>query len=135
MIQLAVSILLSLSIMACGTNNSETIDQDHIVKNIEAKEMSQLISDNADAIVIDVRTEEELSGGMVPNAINIDFYSDDFKSKLSELDSDKPVFVYCAAGGRSGKAMKMMKEMNFKEVYNLKGGFPTWQNAGLEVSK
>ena len=62
-VQLAVSILLSLSIMACGTTNSETAGQDQIVKNVDAKEMGQLISENADAIIIDVRTKDELAGG------------------------------------------------------------------------
>ena len=142
-IHIAFSILLSIPIFACSDVNSNSDQQNEvgseqesqIIRDIDATEMHQLISENTDATVLDVRTQGELAGGMLPNAKHIDFYSSDFNDQLSKLDKNKPVFVYCAVGGRSGKAMRMMKKMEFKEVYNLKGGFPTWQSAGFEVSK
>ena len=142
-IQISLIVLLSVPMFACSGGNSNTeqhgsestIQQGQIVKNIDAAEMHQLIAENSDALILDVRTEGELSGGMLPNAMHIDFYGNDFNDQLSKLDKDKAVFVYCAAGGRSGKAMNMMKKLDFKEVYNLKGGFPTWQSAGFEISK
>jgi len=142
-INIAVSILFSIQLVACSgvTTNSDqqggnnTEQQSQIIKDVDATQMNQLISENSEAIILDVRTEGELAGGMVPNAKHIDFYGSDFNDQLSKLDKDKPVFVYCAVGGRSGKAMRMMEKMGFQEVYNLKGGFPTWQSAGFEVSK
>jgi len=142
-IHIALTILLSIPMFACsdGTvhsdQQSETnlAQQSQINRDIDATEMHQLISESAEPIILDVRTEGELAGGMLPNAQHIDFYNADFEDQLSKLDKNRPVFVYCAAGGRSGKAKKMMKNLDFKEVYNLKGGFPTWQSAGFEISK
>lgn len=76
--------------------------------------------------LIDVRTSEEYSAGKIDNATNIDYYASDFKTKMSKLDKSKPVLVYCAAGGRSGKTVEMLREMGFQEVYDLKGGYGSW---------
>ena len=86
------------------------------------------------ATLIDLRTPAELEEGIVEGAINIDFQDDMFKSRLLELDKDKPYFVYCARGGRSGKAASLMKELKFKEVYDMDGGFTAWTALGLPVS-
>ncbi|MEZ5030799.1 MAG: rhodanese-like domain-containing protein [Saprospiraceae bacterium] len=50
---------------------------------------------------------------------------------LQRLPKDKPVFVYCRSGNRSGQAMDQMKKMGFREVYNLQGGIGAWSAAGL----
>ena len=51
------------------------------------------------------------------------------------LDKKKPVYVYCAVGGRSAKASKVLQESGFKTVYNLLGGFNGWTAAGLPSVK
>lgn len=86
-------------------------------------------------IVLDVRTQEEFNKGHLENAILVDYYKNDFKEKISKLDKDKPVFVYCAAGGRSGSASKLLTELGFKEVYDLKGGFNAWSTEKRPVKK
>jgi phage shock protein E len=43
-----------------------------------------------------------------------------FEQNLSALDKSKPVFVYCAVGGRSSKAAQVLNKNGFK-VYNLTG--------------
>src|SRR5262249_24419366 len=47
---------------------------------------------------------------------------------------DKPVIVYCAAGGRAALAGKLLKDMGYAEVYNL-GGFKDWADAGGAIEK
>ena len=106
-----------------------------IAKNIEAKEFNALIQQLDNEQLLDVRTPEEVSNGYIKGALNIDFYDDEFKNRLEVLDINKPVLVYCAAGGRSGNAMSIMKQKGFKEVYNLKGGFGAWEDAKLEYVK
>ena len=83
------------------------------------------------AIILDVRTPAEVADGIIEGAINIDFRNDDFKSKIDQLDKDGTYFVYCARGGRSRNAADLMKELNFKEVYDLQGGFSQWKADGL----
>ena len=94
----------------------------------------KLNSDNT-AILLDVRTPEEYKSGHLPNATAINFFDADFKEKVNKLDKTKPVYVYCAVGGRSAKALKVLKESGFKTAYNMQGGFNTWQAAGLPSVK
>ena len=56
----------------------------------------------------------------------MDFYDSSFNQQVSTIDRDKPVFVYCAIGGRSWDAAKIMHELGFKNVYDLKGGIIIW---------
>ena len=51
-----------------------------------------------------------------------------------ELQKDRPVILYCASGGRSALSGKLLKEMGYKEVYNL-GAFKDWAESGGEVEK
>jgi len=87
------------------------------------------------AQLVDVRTPEEFSSGYIANAVLIDYKGSDFKNKIAELNMEDPVFVYCAVGGRSGRAAKMLADMGFKEVYDLDGGMGAWLEKGLEVDK
>lgn len=79
-------------------------------------------------IVIDVRTKEEYDSGHIKNAINIDFYSDDFEKEISVLDKNKEYMIYCRSGGRSSEALEIMKEMGFKNVSELEGGIMSHVN-------
>ena len=56
--------------------------------------------------IIDVRTPEEIAGGMIDDAIHIDFVSVDFEEKLNALDKGSNYVVYCRSGGRSGKTIE-----------------------------
>ena len=85
--------------------------------------------------LVDVRTPEEWETGILDGAMKINFRDADFLSRLKELDSNRPVMVYCRSGGRSSEAMKMLNELGFKEVYNLVGGMQAWRSANYKVVK
>lgn len=76
--------------------------------------------------LVDVRTPEEWSEGVIANAKKINYFEDNFKAQLKELDKTKPIAVYCKSGGRSGKTAKLLSELGFKEIYDLKGGYLNW---------
>jgi len=96
-----------------------------VAKNVEAEEFKSLF-ESGNGTLLDVRTIGEVENGAIEGAVNIDFNGPSFKDELTKLDKSKPVYVYCASGGRSGKAMNMMKDMGFSEVYNLIGGYGNW---------
>jgi rhodanese-related sulfurtransferase len=73
--------------------------------------------------ILDVRTPQETAQGKIDGAIEINFYDNDFKSRVSQLDRDIPVYVYCRSGGRSSQASEVLKELGFAVIYDLKGGF------------
>lgn len=84
--------------------------------------------------IIDVRTEEEFTQGSLPNSLNIDFKNPEFRQNISILDKDKTYLLYCASGARSGKALEIMKEEGFKNVFALEGGLNAWQAAGMPMN-
>ena len=84
-------------------------------------------------VLVDVRTAEEFTGGHIEGALNIDYFSATFSDDISKVGFEIPVLLYCRSGNRSGKAMKIMKELGFKEVYNLEGGIKGWISSNNPV--
>jgi rhodanese-related sulfurtransferase len=143
--KISILALISIFILSCGSTKevvkqdmedeiSETIDNSIsdledvvsiISDDVTAEEFKALIDKN-DGLILDVRTKDEVAEGKIENAINLDYYSETFKDDIAKLDKDKPVYVYCRSGGRSGGAKKIMTSMGFKAVYNLKGGYSNW---------
>jgi rhodanese-related sulfurtransferase len=120
-------LLLLTTVILLTSCNTEAQTGNHgaINKVVTVDEFNKLLEqDNIQ--VIDVRTPEECSIGKIGGAENINIYDDNFKAKLKELDPSKTTLVYCAKGGRSANAAKMMDELNFEEVYDLKGGYSAW---------
>ncbi len=106
-------------------------------KNITPKEALSLIEanrGNKEFVILDVRTPEEVSQGYIDGAINIDFYSKTFRRDLNSLDKDKVYLIYCRSGRRSGRTLKIMEELGFKEVYNMVGGIKAWVKEGLPLT-
>jgi rhodanese-related sulfurtransferase len=96
-------------------------------KRVTPDDFEKLLNDAKNKTILDVRTQSEYEQGHIHNAQIIDYYSNDFKSKLETLDKSKPVFVYCAAGSRSAGAAKILSSMGFKEIYDMQGGFNSWK--------
>ena len=116
--------LLLLTINFASCQNNESSKQNGATSELlEPKEFLAKFNATKDAQLIDVRTPEEVAEGALDGAKNINFYDADFKDKLSKLDKNKAVFVYCRSGGRSGKCTQMCKDMGFKEIYDMKGGW------------
>lgn len=88
--------------------------------------VSQLEAD-ANAVILDVRTEDECNQGIIPNSINMDIYEGQvFLEKLESLDKTKNYYVYCRSGARSAKACEAMNNLGFENAYNLLGGIIEW---------
>jgi len=106
--------------------NSDAQEGDVINKVVSVDEFKKLLKQD-DIQVVDVRTPEEYSIGVIGEAQNINIYDDNFEAQLKKLDVSKTTLVYCAKGGRSAKAAAKMKELGFKEVYDLDGGYGAWK--------
>ena len=129
-------LFIGLVIFSCGKKEQQTdtnvTSEDVIISEVVSADIFQRkLSENTNAVILDVRTPEEVADGYIEGAINIDFRSPDFQTKISELDRNATYMVYCASGGRSGDAATLMKELKFREVYDLEGGFKGWSAKGL----
>ena len=85
-----------------------------------------------DVQLVDVRTPKEFEQGHIKGAENIDFKSDGFLKQFQKFDKEKPLYIYCRSGNRSGKAARELSEMGFKSIINLKGGFLSWEGAVIK---
>ena len=96
--------------------------------NLSQDEWIAQLKDSDNAVILDVRTEDEVSEGYIPNAINIDIHKGQgFIYEIEELDKSKDYFVYCRSGARSGQACGVMNQLGFENAYNLLGGFMDWK--------
>ena len=105
------------------------------VSDLSTTDFQKKLAADGSAILLDVRTPQEYANGHLQNATAINFFDADFKEKVAKLDKTKPIYVYCAVGGRSAKASKVLQESGFKSVYNLLGGWNGWNAAGLPSVK
>jgi phage shock protein E len=76
---------------------------------------AQLVKEGA--IILDVRTKSEYSGGHIKGSINISV--DQLKSNFHRFpDKQKPIITCCASGMRSGSAKSILQSNGYVRVYN-----------------
>jgi rhodanese-related sulfurtransferase len=96
--------------------------------DLTQEEWTEQLANDENAIVLDVRTQSEVSEGSIPNALNIDIYQgQDFIFDLEELDKNKNYYVYCRSGSRSAQACAIMNQLGFENAFNLMGGILEWK--------
>ena len=93
--------------------------------NLHGSEFKAQFEQDVNAVLLDVRTPAEYNGGNIPNAINLDIMSYNFRNEIEQLDKNKTYFVYCRSGNRSGQACMMMSDLGLK-AYNVFGGIGAW---------
>ena len=72
------------------------------------------------ALLVDVRTPEEYAEGHIPGSVNIPLAA--LPARMDELgELDRPLFVHCLSGGRSGQAVMFLKREGFTNVKNIGG--------------
>jgi len=126
-----LSLVLVLSTLgACAQTTEGGVRTD-----LDVTEVSQLMQEGKEIVLIDVRTPQEYEQGHLEGSELMNIYDADFESRIKELDKDKEYVVYCRSGGRSGKAASMMEKLGFTNIHNMKGGILAWNRAGLETKK
>lgn len=84
--------------------------------------------------VLDVRTPGEYQSGHIKNALLADWKDvKEFERRISFIDKDKPVYVYCLAGGRSAAAAEKMRKEGYTKIYELTGGINAWKAASKKL--
>ena len=120
-----LTLVFGLVLLSFGFSEAQT--------NLSPQDFIAKVKTTKDAQLLDVRTPAEWTEGKVSSSKCINFNDADFKKQIEQLDKNKPVMVYCAAGGRSTKASKILEQAGFKQVYNLtEGGYKDLANAGIK---
>lgn len=105
-----------------------------LVNKISPAEVQKLIQQDASVQLLDVRTPEEVAGGVIGQPTIANYNANELAGAISKLDKNKPVVVYCYAGGRSASAADELAKAGFKKIYDIKGGIRAWTESGLPVN-
>ena len=110
------------------------------VPRITPAQAREMIS-KGNALVVDVRDAPEVDkSGKVAGALHVSRGMLEFRADPESpyhdksFTKDKAIILYCASGGRSALAGKVLKEMGYGQVYNL-GAFKDWVESGGSVDK
>lgn len=92
-------------------------------QNINEISYEELLKKTKDgAVLIDVRTIQEFREGHLQGAILIPYFNIAKEIKSKVPDKEKNIIVYCKNGGRSLTAYEILKNLEYKNVFNLKDG-------------
>lgn len=105
------------------------------MQDLTQEEWHKKIIEDANGVILDVRTPHEVDEGIIPNAQHLDIQNaPSFMEGTQELDKSKNYYVYCRSGGRSAQACMIMESIGFKNTYNLLGGFSEWKGDKGQLS-
>jgi len=119
-----------LAALLAGCSSSAVVVSELVPPTVAAEVLSERSSE---IVLLDVRTPDEFAGGRIAGAINIDYYGPSFADQLGQLDKTVPYVVYCRSGNRSEDAVEVMRNLGFREVYEISGGIVSWSEAGLPL--
>lgn len=83
-----------------------------------------------DAVMIDVREQDEWDAGHAPGAIHLPLST--LPARVGEVPRDGQVDIMCKAGGRSARAVMFLREQGV-DARNVDGGMLAWQAAGKQM--
>jgi phage shock protein E len=129
-----VFITLSVIMLGCSLQSAYAQNTATVI-NANPQEIEKLWKAKG-GLLLDVRTTQEWEeDGFIKGAVRVDAYSKDLSEQVSRkaVDKKKPIFVYCAAGGRSARVAQRLTQEGYTQVYNMKGGIYQWVADGLPV--
>jgi len=110
------------------------------IKTLSADQALELVKENKCSLV-DIRDIRELDKeGKIQNSAHIprgmlEFWMDPQSAyfKSGKIDMEKEIVLFCAGGLRSALATKSLKDMGYKNVSHIEGGFSSMKNKGFDV--
>lgn len=106
------------------------------LRNISPHEAHHLIKEDEgvnELIIIDVRTSSEFAESHIKEAKNQDYEETTFHEEFKKMDKNRKYVIYSRSGRRGAHCLKVMKKMNFREVYNIQGGMLAWEKERLPL--
>jgi molybdopterin/thiamine biosynthesis adenylyltransferase/rhodanese-related sulfurtransferase len=105
------------------------------IQEMSPDEVAELLEDNDDVELIDVRERDEYEQGAIPGAKFIPRGFLDVKIEREVPEKDKTIVLHCAGGTRSALAAHDLEELGYENVISMSGGFNQWEEHGLPTVK
>ena len=102
------------------------------ISEVDATRARDLV-DGGEALVVDVREQDEWDEGHIPGAVHIPRGHLESRIERAAPDRSRPILLYCSVGNRSVFAAKTLAELGYEDVVSLSGGFTDWKRNGLPV--
>ena len=104
----------------------KNIENEVIIKHVSMNDIVQIMEENENYIILDVRTQAEYNQGHIPNAICIpnETIYENVVNKLS--DKNQMILVYCRSGNRSTQAAEKLKKLGYNNLIQF-GGIIDWK--------
>src|ERR1044072_1068353 len=97
------------------------------MEEITATELKQRLDNGDDIQIVDVREDNEVAIGRIPNSVHIPLAQ--VLNRVDEIDPSRETVVHCKMGGRSARAIDALQRSGFKgKLTNLKGGILRWSD-------
>lgn len=111
--------------IAAWATSGYAVDHLHLVS---AEDLHARVTGAEPIVLVDVRTPLEFRDSHIAGALNIP--APDLRTRHTDLDPEKPIFLICSSGNRSGLAASLLRQRGFREVYNVAGGMTGYSAAG-----
>ena len=95
---------------------------------ISAEELHEMINDNHNFVLLDVRATMEYEDSHIKGSVNIPVA--DLRTRYTELDKDKTMVLICSSGNRSSLGSSILMQHGFKDIINVAGGMTGYSAAG-----
>ena len=107
----------------CGIPQAQAQEAADEVPEITVKELKEKLDNGGGISVLDVREPYEyevanIGARLIPLG--------ELPERLAELDKDETLAIHCRTGARSARAVRLLQDAGFQEVYNVKGGIAAW---------
>jgi len=90
-------------------------------------ELDERLGQGDELALVDVRDPHEREIADLPEVGQLRIPVNQFLARISELDRETPLILYCRSGSRSGWATQELLALGFDNVWNLKGGLLAWK--------
>jgi len=105
------------------------------MKNITQTEWEALIVNDDTAIIIDCRTPDEWTEGIIENAVLMNIQDpQSFMDAVYKLDKETNYYLYCRSGVRSEQACQVLESVGINNTNNLLGGIFAWEGKTVSPS-
>ena len=91
-------------------------------QNLSLNEIKEIMKNNDNAILVDVRSRQEYLEGHLNGSVNIPLYELEQCCERTLKDKEAIIIVFCQYGARSKKAIMLLKRHGYRNLYHLKGG-------------
>ena len=123
----AWALLLFLIVSLAGCSSREDDDKNTVsYQQITAEEAKSMMEEQPDAVILDVREQDEYDAGHIPGAMLLTVGTINEETAASVIpEKDTVVLVYCRSGNRSKTASQALADLGYTQIYEF-GGIKDW---------